>query len=52
MCISLKKLDMLYLMFISAHMILKEKFGVFMPLHFGFVQGKPINGNRKQEWIF
>ena len=28
MCISKKILDMLYLMFISAHMVLKEKFGV------------------------
>ena len=28
MCISTKILDMLYLMFISAHMVLKEKFGV------------------------
>ena len=28
MCISGKILDMLYLMFISIHMVLKEKFGV------------------------
>ena len=51
MCISAKILDMLYLMFISAHMVLKEKIGVFMPLHFDFVQGKSVNGNRKQQWI-
>ena len=41
-----KILDM-YLMFISAHMVLKETFGVFMPVHFDFVQRKPITGNRK-----
>ena len=28
MCISAKILDMFYLMFISTHMVLKEKFGV------------------------
>ena len=28
MCISTKILHMLYLIFISAHMVLKEKFGV------------------------
>ena len=28
MCISAKILDMLYLMFVSAHMVLKEIFGV------------------------
>ena len=29
MCISVKILDMFYLMFISAHMVLKEKISVF-----------------------
>ena len=48
MCMCAKILDMLYLMFISAHMVFKEKFGVFMPLHFDFVRGKPINGNKKK----
>ena len=43
---------MLYLMFISAHMVFKEKIGVFMPCHCDFVQRKPINGNVKQECIF
>ena len=52
MCISTKILDMLYLMFISTHMVLKEKYDVFMPLHFYFVQWKPINVNRKKEYIF
>ena len=55
-------------MFISTHMVLKEKFGVinvyicknighlvlnafgvFIPLHFDFIQGKLVNANRKQE---
>ena len=33
MCISIKILDMLYLIFISAHMVLKEKFGQLAQIH-------------------
>ena len=51
MCIFSKILGMLYSMFISGHIVFKEKFGVFMPLHFDFVQGNRVNGNIKQECI-
>ena len=39
MCLSAKILDIFYLMFISTHMVLKEKFDVCMPLHFDFFKG-------------
>ena len=40
MCISTKILDILFLMFISAHMVLKEKFGHLAQIHAHYNQWK------------
>ena len=65
MCISTKILDMLYLVFISTHMVLKEKFGHLSQIHhYSFStyhlcilgickvvvnQTMPLSGNEKLE---